>query len=228
MENKEKHLPAKGEASPSQSERAELFWLLRYLLPLFLVLVLIVLGFFYNIPAVQGGRRIRISLWRLSYNTVVAGRSYFQGASQTAGQSDFYGFLLWGLVLFFLLYVAAIVLAVLAAFIAWRTQRGTAPKGAREDKILFKAIFRNPVVLLLSELLLLLPTLYPSYFSLICKKYLMVSGGAALYITCNVPLIVMSVLFAALVGLQIYLSKIANHTKMNLFYIEDEQDDTAN
>ena len=223
MENKEKHLSAGGDARPS---RTELLWLLRYLLPLLLVLVLTVLGFFYNIPAVQGGKRFRISLWRLAYNTVVAGRSYFQGASQTAGQSDFYGFLLWGVVLIFLLYAAAVVLAVFAAFVAWRTQRGTAPKGAREDKLLFKAIFRNPVVLFLSELLLLLPTLYPSYFSLICKKYLMVSGGAALYITCNVPLIVMSVLFATLAGLQIYLFKTANRVKMNLFYIEDEQDGT--
>jgi membrane protein implicated in regulation of membrane protease activity len=97
-------------------------------------------------------------------------------------------------------------------------------------KLIFKIAFPNRVWLFLSELLMLLPFLYPEFYEMVGKKFLAVQGVEIIFVLLNRPLIVGVVLLALTLVLALVTPKYERRKKMNMFLLHrteqtDEQED---
>ena len=203
----------------------------RYLLPVITGLVAFVLGCLYLVRVAQSGSRAEVSLVRLYLNTFVGAHNYLGGTtSETANW--FYGLLVAGAVVGVVIYLLAMALAVFAAVTAIRAFRaGHESEESNRMKLLFKIVFPNRVCLYLSHLLLLIPLLFPEYFSGIGKHFLLIGGESVIYVMLNRPLIVVAVMLVLTLGLAVLINTYERRKKMNMFLLwhpdEFEDDDAA-
>ncbi len=204
----------------------------RYLFPLFVVLSLFVTSFFYNVKIYSGGVEQELSILRLYLNTFKGMHGYFGGAT-LAGRSWFYGIVTVGAIVGILCFLVTLFLAGLAAYTAVRAfLAGHESEQSDRMKLIFKIAFPNRVWLFLSELLILVPLLYPNFFSLVSTNFLAMSGGSVIFVLLNRPLIVGVVALALTLVLAILIPRHERHEKMNMFLLhrmqeqaQDEQED---
>ena len=203
-----------------QSVRRCLIYI-RYLLPSFTGVCLLVMSLFYSVRAAQGGQELWFSTSRLCFNTVKTARAYLIGNTVEVGKRDFYVLLLIGAVVAILCFLLAAFLAGYSATLALRAFRGEeTSEETNRQKILFKVVFPNRICYFLSTLLYLVPAFFPEYFSYICTRFLEYSGGSTIiYVICNLPLIVISVLLVATLVLSIFVSRFEDEMHMNMLQI---------
>lgn len=204
--------------------RTHAFCTLRYLFPLLWAALLGLLGFFYNIRAGLAGR---LSLWQLLFNTVKQGRQALLTESAVGAARGYYILLLTGAAVAILATLAALILSVIAAytyFVATGKRRNR--EECRAAKILFRALFRGRVSLLLSNILLLVPALFPLYFCAVSNRH---PGGGFITLGFDPVLTVSLVLACLLCALCLYLAKHEQGKYFDMFYIEpeDKRNDTA-
>lgn len=195
----------------------------RYLFPLLCVLALFVMSFFYNVKIYSGGVEQELSILRLYLNTFKGMHRYFGGAT-LAGRSWFYGIVTAGAIVGILCFLVTLFLAGLAAYTAVRAfLAGHESEQSDRMKLIFKIAFPNRVWLFLSELLILVPLLYPNFFSLVSTNFLAISGGSAIFVLLNRPLIVGVVALALTLVLAILIPRHERHEKMNMFLLHRAQ-----
>ncbi len=196
----------------------------RYLFPLLAVLSLFVMSFFYNVKIYSGGVEQELSILRLYLNTFKGMHSYLGGATM-AGRSWFYGIVTAGAIVGILSFLVALFLAGLAAYTAVRAfLLGHESEESDRMKLIFKIAFPNRVWLFLSELLILVPLLYPNFFSLVSTNFLAISGGSVIFVLLNRPLIVGVVVLALTLVLALILPRHERHEKMNMFLLHRMQE----
>ena len=192
---------------------------LRYLFPLLWALSLGVLGFFYNIRAGQ----LRLSLWHLLFNTVKQSRKTLLAGNAAGAVRSYCILLLVGCGVAVLALLAALIFAVIALYtFTVATGKRSDDGERREAKILFRAVFRGRVSLFIANLLLLLPALFPLYFSIVSNRH---PGGGFISLGFDPVLTVSLVLAGLLAFLCLYLSKKERHKHFDMFYIAPEEDD---
>lgn len=197
----------------------------RYLLPLFSALLMLLMGIFYNVYAVQGGRAAQLSVLRLCFNTLKSARAYMMGSNVVAGVRNFYLVLIIGAVCFMLLFLVSVVLscfAVYSLYRVWRARAGGNFVEEKNAKVLFRAILPNRVVMGISNALLLPLALFPEFFAFVCGRFLTVSGGTAVFVRFNVTSAVALALFLLTVVLAFYLRRLERVVGLDLFFIEEE------
>ena len=189
---------------------------LRYLFPFVIALTVGILGSFYNI---QRGR-LRLSLWQLWFNTVKQGREALVLRDAVGAARSYYILLLVGAAVALLALIAALVLALIAlyTFLLATGKRGADER--REAKILFRAVFHSRVSLFLSNLLLLLPSLFPLYFTVVSNRH---TGGGFIPFGFDPVLTVSLCLVFLLAFFCLYLVKRERGTPFDMFYIEPER-----
>ena len=117
----------------------------RYLLPAIGVLVILVLGFFFNVRFISGRITQELSVWRLYANTFVGMHEYLGGYIQV-GRSWFFGLLVAGAIVGALCFLAALFFAGLAAYTACRAfLAGQESAESDKYKLVFKIAFPNRV-----------------------------------------------------------------------------------
>ncbi len=196
-------------------------WLIwaRYLLPALGVLTVSVLGFFYNVRFISGRITQELSVWRLYANTFVGMHDYL-GANASAVSSWFFGILVAGAIVGVLCFLAALFFAGLAAFAACRAfLAGHTSEKSDKMKLLFKIAFPNRVWLYLSQLLLLVPLLYPHFVSFVGSRFLALGVGDVIFILLNRPLIVAGAFCLATLLLALVIPRFERRKKMNMFLL---------
>ncbi len=188
---------------------------LRYLFPLVIALTLGILGSFYNIR--RGN--LRLSLWQLWFNTVKQGREALIFRDAIGSARSYYVLLLVGAAVALLALIAALALAVIAlyTFLLATGKRGDDER--RRAKILFRAVFRSRVSLFLSNLLLLVPSFFPLYFTVVSNRH---PGGGFISFGFDPVLTVSLCLMFLLACFCLYLVKRERGTPLDMFYIEPE------
>lgn len=191
----------------------------RYLLPAISLLLLLVMTFFYNVTIYTGGEEQELSIIRLYFNTF-KGMHYYLGGETVAGRSWFYGIVTAGAIVGVVLFLLAFFLVGLAAFTATVAfLEGHESKQSDKMKVAFKVAFPNRVVLFLSDLLILLPLLYPHFFSLVSRSFLAIGGEEVIFILLNRPLIVGIILLVLTLTLALIIPKHERRQKMNMFLL---------
>lgn len=191
----------------------------RYLLPALGVLTVFVLGFFYNVRFISGRITQELSVWRLYANTFVGMHDYL-GESAKAGRSWFFGILVAGAIVGILCFLAALFFAGVAAYTAFRAFRsGYASEESDRHKLFFKIVFPNRVWLYLSQLLVLIPLLYPHFVSLVGSYFLAIGVGDVIFILLNRPLIVAGVFCFLSLVLALVIPRFERRKKMNMFLL---------
>ena len=200
--------------------------LARYLLPLFSLLVLFVMSFFYNVQIYGSGKLQELSIFRLYVNTFKGMHAYF-GGNMIEGRSWFYGIVTAGAIVGILLFAVALFLSGLAAYTAVRAFRaGHASEESDRMKLIFKIAFPGRVWLFLSNILVLLPVLYPHFFALVSQNFLAIGGEEVIFVLLNRPLIVGLVLLLLTLALALIIPKHERRKKMNMFLLHrNEQTD---
>ena len=194
----------------------------RYLLPVVSVLFLIVSGFFYAVRGVNVGRYYEVSIWRLYANTF-AGTHAYLGTEGNVRADGLYTALGVGAVVGILILLVALALNVLAAVAAPYTfKMGREDERARRMMVIFKIAFPNRVCLYLSNLLLIVPVLYPNFYSAISANYMLVGATNVFYVTLNRPLIVLLVLSALTLILAVISKRYEICKKMDMFDVYQE------
>ena len=196
-------------------------WLIwaRYLLPAAGVLTVFVLGFFYNVRFYSGWSIKELSVWRLYANTFVGMHNYL-GANAKAVSSWFFGILVAGAIVGILCFLAALFFAGLAAYTAVRAfLAGHESKESDRMKLIFKIAFPNRAFLLLSNLLLLVPLLYPHFVSLVGSYFLAMGIGEVIFIQLNRPLIVAGAFCLVSLLLALVIARFERRKKMNMFLL---------
>ena len=197
----------------------------RYLLPVVSALVLLVMSCFYTVRGAMLGKRYEISLIRLYANTF-SGTHRYLGTEGTSAGNTLYAALSIGAIVGALCFLVAVFLAVLAAVTALRAFRaGHASEESNRMKLIFKVAFPNRVCLFLSNLLLLVPAVFPHYYSYIGSRYVTVSGSSILYVIRNRPLIVLAVLAALTLLLALIIPRYERARHMNMFLVTREEPD---
>lgn len=235
--NDEKNTPVTGdiekngapdERRPSE-KRVRAAWpavlvIARYLFPVMSALALVVMGCF---KTVRFAYRTPISLWRLVWNTLVGARDYL-GGEQQAAKSWFYGTLSAAALAEILLMLAALFLVGLAAYTALRAfTAGYKSEQSNRAKLAFKVAFPNRICLYLSDLLLVLPALYPHIFSLVSRKFLLIGGEEVVYVIENPLLIVMGACALVTLVLAIVAYRFERRLYMNMFALYHETSQNA-
>ena len=191
----------------------------RYLCPALGVLTVLVMGFFYNVRFISGRITQELSVWRLYANTFVGMHKYLGGASK-AGRSWVYGLLVAGAIVGILCLLAALFFAGLAAYTACRAFRaGHESEESDRMKLIFKIAFPNRVWLFLSNLLVLIPLLYPRFVSLVGGYFLAIGGGDVIFILLNRPLIVAGAFCLVSLVLALVIPRFERRKKMNMFLL---------
>lgn len=229
-ENNEKNTPVAGdveelecdvpeEKRPSFGKRVRAslpvaLVLARYLFPALTATALVVMGFF---KIVRFAYRPAMSLWRLIWNTIVGARDYFGGEMQEA-KSWFYGTLSAAALAEVLLGLVALFLIGFATYLAIRSfTAGYKSERSNRAKLAFKVVFPNRVCLYLSNLLLVLPALYPHIFSWVSRKFLLIGGEEVVYVIENPLLIVMGACSLVTLVLAILSYRFERRLHMNMF-----------
>ncbi len=201
---------------------------LRYLLPLFSAVLLLLLGLFYNVYSLQLGRRVQVSVLQLWFNTLKATRSYLLNGNAVTGTRNFYVFLAIGAVLVAFLFLLSLLFAALMLYVLRRVASAHARgdrKAEKEAKILLYAFLPNRIWAAVTNLLLLPFALFPELFSFICGRFLTVSGGNAIYIRLNVVALVIGILSLCTLVLAIYNKRAERALGLDLFFIDDDGED---
>ncbi|MBE6630264.1 MAG: hypothetical protein E7624_05375 [Ruminococcaceae bacterium] len=194
----------------------------RYLLPFFTVLLSFLLSCIYCVGGVMGRRTTWVSLLQLFGNTLVGMHDYL-GGKTSAGQSWFYGILSAGAILGILLFLVALFLTGLAAYTAVRAFRaGYKSEESNRMKLIFKVPFPNRVWLYLSDLLVLLPLLYPYFLSFVGEKIPNISGEPVRF-QWNIPLFVCAGLCLVTLGLSFLVARTERAKHMNMFLLYHEE-----
>ena len=191
----------------------------RYLMPALCVLVVLVLGFFYNVRFLEGRLTKELSLWRLYANTFVGAHEYL-GGSTKAGSSWFFGLLVAGAIVGILCLLVALFFAGIAAYTACRAfLAGHASEKSDKMKMIFKIAFPNRTWLYVSQLFLLVPLAYPHFVSFVGSRFLAMGVGDAIFILLNRPLIVAGVLSFVTLVLALVTPRYERRKKMNMFLL---------
>jgi hypothetical protein len=191
----------------------------RYLLPALGVLTVFVLGFFYNVRFISGRITQELSVWRLYANTFVGMHEYLGGPGK-AGRSWFIGLLVAGAIVGILCFLAALFFAGLAAYTACRAfLAGHESEESDKQKLIFKVVFPNRVWLFLSQLLVLIPLLYPHFVSLVGGYFLAIGVGDVIFILLNRPLIVAGAFCVASLVLALIIPRFERRKRMNMFLL---------
>lgn len=196
----------------------------RYILPVITALTSLVLSFLYAVKVAGSGYTYEVSAARLYGNTFTGARAYIVDSSTDAANS-FYGLLVAGAIAGILIFLLAAFLAVLSAVTAIRAFRaGHESEESNRMKVIFKIAFPNRVCLFLSNLLLVVPVLYPEYFSAVGKRFLLVGGESVIFVMLNRPLIVVGVLTLVTLILAVAVTRFERQKKMNMFLVYHPQD----
>ena len=200
---------------------------LRYLLPLISAPLLLLLGMFYNVSALQRGRAVSVSVLRLMFNTFKNGRRYLLSSVVSEGARTLYTFLMVGAVLLFLFFAVSLAVSVFA-FYTLRRVRAAELAGDKEEakhaKILFCAFVPNRVLLAALNTAVLALALYPEFMSLICTRFLAYSGGDVLYIRFNPVLLVVSLPVIAAIALAVWLRHHEDEVGLDIFTYDSDSD----
>ncbi len=201
----------------------------RYLLPVATLLTLFVMSFFDSVQIYIGGKTqiYELSVFNAYVNTFKGMHAYF-GGSTVAGRSWFYSIVTVGAVVGILIFLVALFFAGLAAYTAVRAFRaGHESEESDRMKLIFKVAFPNRVWLFLSELLMLLPFLYPEFYEMVGNMFLAVKGVEVIFVLLNRPLIVGGSMLALTLVLALVTPKYERRKRMNMFLLHrTEQTDT--
>ncbi len=230
-ENKEKPENVTAEVPFFKREKVQraLIWL-RYLLPPFTAVLLVVLGLFYNVYSLQLGQRVQVSVLQLWFNTLKAMRSYALDGNAVAGTRNFYIFLAISAALVALLFLVGILYAGFMIYVLRRVARAHAQgdrEAEKEAKILLHAFLPNRIWVAVTNVLLLPLALFPEIFALICGRFLTVSGGSAIHIRFNVVALVIGVLILCTIALAVYTRRLERIVGPDPFTIDVEADGEA-
>ena len=193
----------------------------RYLLPLVSLLTLFVMSFFGSVQIyIAGETQIHeISVLSAYINTFKGMHAYF-GGTTVASRSWFYSIVTVGAVVGILIFLITLFLAGLAAYTAVRAFRaGHESEESDRMKLIFKIAFPNRVWLFLSNLLVLLPFLYPEFYEMVGKRFLAVKGVEVIFVLLNRPLIVGAILTVLTLVLALLIPKHERRKKMNMFLL---------
>lgn len=194
----------------------------RYLLPLFTVLCALLLSCVYCVGGVMGRRTTWVSLFQLYGNTLVGMHDYL-GGKTSPGQSWFYGILSAGAIFGILAFLAALFFTGLAAYTAVRAFRaGYKSEESNRMKLIFKVPFPGRVWLYLSDLLVLLPLLYPYFLSFVGEKIPNISGELVRF-QWNIPLLVCAGLSLVTLALSFMIARTERAKHMNMFLLYHEE-----
>ncbi|MBE6603713.1 MAG: hypothetical protein E7636_05230 [Ruminococcaceae bacterium] len=208
--------------------RVRMLLFARYLLPLLSALCVVVVGLFYNVFALQGGKRVQLCVLRLCFNTLKSARAYMMGAEVVAGVRNFYLVLMIGAACFIVLFLLSVAQAVFAVYMLYRTlcARAAGDKEAeKRAKVLFRAVLSNRVMMWISNALVLPLALFPEFFSFVCTRFLTVSGGSIIYLRFNITAIVTAFFVLLTLALALYLRRYERAVGLDLFFIEEEEDE---
>ncbi len=196
----------------------------RYVLPAVNGVVALVLSLLYLVKVASYGMTYEASLARLYVNTLTGARTFMiKGSEEISGW--FYGFLTVGAVLGILLYLVALFLSVLAAVTAIRAFRaGHESEESNRMKVIFKVAFPNRLCLFLSEALLLVPMLFPEYFSAVGGRFMLTGGESVIFVMLNRPLIVVGALTLVTLLLALLIPRWERQKKMNMFLVWHPED----
>ncbi len=208
--------------------RVRMLLFARYLLPLLSALLVVVVGLFYNVFAVQNGKRVQLCVLRLCFNTLKSARAYMMGAEVVAGVRNFYIVLMIGAACFIVLFLLSVAHAIFALYMLYRTLRARAAgdkEAEKRTKVLFRAVFSNRVVMWISNALVLPLALFPEFFSFVCARFLTVSGGNTFYLRFNTTAVVAAVFALLTLVFALYLRRYERAVGLDLFFIEEEEDE---
>ena len=199
----------------------------RYLLPCITAALLLAFSFFDWIYFYMGGIRMKMSLFDFYRNTLTRAHTYLAGT--TNAQSDwFYGLLSAGAVVGILIFVLGLFFALYAAITACRalgTEQDS--EGCNRMKVLFKIAFPNRISLFLSHLLLVVPVLFPEYFSAIGKRFILIGGKSTVFVDVNVVLILVGILLLITLALALLIPRWERQQDMNMFLIRHPGEDDS-
>lgn len=222
---------AEEQLSCEMERRVRVLLFARYLLPLISALCVVVVGLFYNVFAVQGGKRVQLCVLRLCFNTLKSARAYMMGAEVVAGVRNFYLVLVIGAVCFIFLFLLSVAHAVFALYMLYRTLRARAvgdSEAEKRAKVLFRAVLSNRVMMWISNALVLPLALFPEFFSFVSGRFLAVSGSNTFYLRFNVTATVTAVFVLLTLVLALYLRRYERAVGLDLFFIEEEEEATDN
>lgn len=199
----------------------------RYILPAVTALVAVVLSCCYAVKVAAGGKTYEAATVRLYANTFTSARAFVtKEATNVSG--GFYGLLTTGAVVGILIGLIAVFLAVLGAVTAIRAFRaGHESELGNRMKVIFKIAFPNRICYFLSQLLLIVPLLYPEYLSLVGRHFMLVGGKSVIFVMLNRPVIVVGVLMVIDLILAVVISRLERQQKMNMFLIFHPEDGGA-
>lgn len=195
--------------------------LLRYTLPLLSLVIFLVSGLCHSVYATEGGEALWVSPIALCFNTLKNARGHYLGGATSNG--TLYGLLMAGAVIAVLCFVAALALSVFSLSQLYIAATATDKAVARRAKIRHKTVFPSRVCLLLLYLPLLVSALFPAYVSMLGKRFIGESG--ALLIKCNIPLILLLLLFAATLFLSHILAPQEKDCGLDMFDTEEQAND---
>ena len=230
MDEKRSPLQALRACWQDKRRRTVLLIYLRYALPLAAAFLLLVLGCFYNVSAMQLGRPVKVSALRLLFNTLKSARTYLLGDTVSEGVRNFYVMLIVGVVLLLVFFLIGVAVSVFALYTLQRVRAAVATGDGEEQKqrkILFCAFVPNRVLLCVLQVAIVSLALFPELFSFVCSRFLAVSGTQSLYVRFNPVLMVVGVLLIAMLVLAIALRKSEGVVLLDLFDMDGEQNDTV-
>lgn len=207
--------------------RTALFVWVQYSLPLVAAAVLLLMGAFYNVLAMQLGRPVQVSVLRLLFNTLKSARTYLLGDVVSDGVRNFYLFLVVGAVLLMLFFLISLAVSIFAVCTLWRVRVAVAAgdkEAAKQAKILFCAFVPNRVLLFVLQAAVLPLALFPELFSLVCSRFLAVSGAQSFYVRLNPVLLAVGGILVCLLVLSIVLRRRAGKVGLDLFFIYGDSD----
>lgn len=201
----------------------------RYLLPLLTGVLLFAFSFLDWVYFYMQGSRYKMSLLSFYQRTLTSSLEYV-GGKTAADSKGFYGLLSVGAIVGILLYLVALFFAGLAAVTAIRAFRaGHESKESNRMKVAFKIAFPNRMCLFLSNVLFLVPTLFPAYFAAVGRHFMLVGKKEIIYTETNILFFVILGLTAITLALALAIPRLERQKKMNMFLVfhpdEDEEQD---
>ncbi|MBO5354816.1 MAG: hypothetical protein J6B09_01965 [Clostridia bacterium] len=242
LENEETEIEEEDEKNDTVIEKSGTFWrermkkalpyvaiYARYLLPLLTGVLLLGFSFLDWVYFYMQGSRYKMSLFSFYQRTLTSSLDYV-GGKTTDQANGFYGMLSAGAVVGILFYLVALFFAVLAALTAIRAFRaGHESKESNRMKVAFKIAFPNRVCLFLSNVLFLVPALFPEYFSAVGRHFMLVDKKEIIYTETNILFFVILGLTLITLALALAIPRLERQKKMNMFLIfhpdEDEEDE---
>ena len=204
-------------ATERKERRFRVLETVRFALPVAANLAFLITGLAYTVRGAILGKRYMFSVIRLFFNTFTGTHAYLAGA-KTAADNTFFAFLAIG--------AAVGVLAMLSSlffscFALLSTVRRLFFKQRDNSQwiFLFRVLFPNRVCLFLSQCLLLLPALFPEYYTFIASRFAIDGGQAAFYVIYNIPLYVVCGALLLTAGMSFFLARY-EHGDRDLFALK--------